>query len=89
MNALVSIYQLTVFRLDSIMSLFLNVLDDVNGADYRKLSVEAMECAGLIGSYFVVFMICGLLMSTGSYFRWSRGLPSGRRYKVNFSSFVL
>lgn len=37
------------------MPLLLNVLRNATGADYRKLRVKAMECAGLIGkSSFVV-----------------------------------
>ena len=32
------------------MPLLLNVLRNANGADYRKLRVKAMECAGLIGT---------------------------------------
>ena len=32
------------------MPSLLNVLRNANGADYRKLRVKAMECAGLIGT---------------------------------------
>jgi hypothetical protein len=34
------------------MPLLLNVLRNVDGPDYRKLRVKAMECAGLIGAFF-------------------------------------
>jgi len=33
------------------MPLLLNVLRNANGADYRKLRVKAVECAGLIGKF--------------------------------------
>ena len=36
----------------TIMPLLLNVLRNADGADYRKLRVKAMECAGLIGALF-------------------------------------
>jgi hypothetical protein len=32
----------------SIMPLLLNVLRNANGAEYRKMRLKAMECAGLI-----------------------------------------
>jgi hypothetical protein len=35
------------------MPLLLNVLRNADGPGYRKLRVKAMECAGLIGVYFV------------------------------------
>jgi hypothetical protein len=37
------------------MPLLLNVLRDVNGADYRKLGVKTMERAGLIGLFLLCF----------------------------------
>jgi hypothetical protein len=79
-NALLSIYPLTVFQSNSVMPLLLDILYDANGTDHRKLNVDAMECTGLIGSFLVVFMICGLFMSVHSYCRWSRHLPSGHKY---------
>ena len=46
------------------MPLLLNVLRNANGADYRKLRVKAMECAGLIGSSSVtISMICPYVCS--------------------------
>jgi hypothetical protein len=40
----------------SIMPLSLNLLHNVNGVDYRKLRVKAMECTDLIGlSLFYCF----------------------------------
>ena len=33
----------------AIMPLLLNVMQNANGPEYRKLRVKAMECAGLIG----------------------------------------
>ena len=35
----------------AIMPLLLNVMQNANGPEYRKLRVKAMECAGLIGTY--------------------------------------
>ena len=35
------------------MPLLLSVLRDADGPDFRKLRVKAMECAGLIGEFFV------------------------------------
>ena len=32
------------------MPLLLNVMQNANGPEYRKLRVKAMECAGLIGT---------------------------------------
>ena len=32
------------------MPLLLNVMQNANGPEYRKLRVKSMECAGLIGS---------------------------------------
>jgi hypothetical protein len=40
------------------MPLLLNVLRNATGADYRKLLVKAMECAGLIGAFY-----CGIGLS--------------------------
>ena len=34
----------------AIMPLLLNVMQNANGPEYRKLRVKAMECAGLIGT---------------------------------------
>ena len=33
------------------MPLLLNVMQNANGPEYRKLRVKAMECAGLIGAF--------------------------------------
>ena len=35
------------------MPLLLSVLRDADGPDFRKLRVKAMECAGLIGEFFL------------------------------------
>ena len=43
------------------MPSLLNVLRNANGADYRKLRVKAMECAGLIGTSLLGGCVaCGL-----------------------------
>lgn len=42
-----------------IMPLLLNVLRNADGADYRKLRVKAMECAGLIGALFRLLLGIG------------------------------
>lgn len=39
----------------SIMPLLLNVLQNANSVEYKKLRVKAMECAGLIGQSTLVF----------------------------------
>ena len=39
----------------SIMPLLLNVMQNANGPEYRKLRVKAMECAGLIGSFVLIW----------------------------------
>ncbi len=36
------------------MPLLLNVMQNANGLEYRKLRMEAMECAGLIGTFPLV-----------------------------------
>ena len=36
------------------MPLLLNVMQNANGPEYRKLRVKAMECAGLIGEFILI-----------------------------------
>jgi hypothetical protein len=59
------------------MPLLLNVLRNANGADYRKLRVKAMECAGLIGAVSLVILHC----YSGSY-RCMQPSPSVETFSV-------
>lgn len=45
------------------MPLLLDALQNAGGPDYRKLRSKAMECAGLIGTYFLCIVIKTTLLT--------------------------
>ena len=47
------------------MPLLLNILQNANGPEYRKLRAKAMECAGLIGKSYSVLSVPLVLNCSG------------------------
>lgn len=46
------------------MPLLLNILRDAHSAEYRKLRVKAMECAGLIGQEKYILRYCEHILNS-------------------------